>query len=70
MGQRRRAGDWQGRLAEATAPARTACGRLGEPSLPVLTDALLPAIECLGSLSSYGLDVDQRRDGVQRILPR
>jgi hypothetical protein len=30
----------QGRLAEATSPARNTRGRLGEPSLPSVTDAL------------------------------
>ncbi len=30
----------QGRLAEAAAPARSARGRFGEPSLPSKTDAL------------------------------
>ncbi len=46
MAQRRRTGERQGRLAEATAPAGTAPGRLGEPSLPVVTDALLFMIIC------------------------
>jgi hypothetical protein len=41
MRQSRRAGEGQGRLAEATVPARTTGGRLGEPSLPLVTDALL-----------------------------
>ncbi len=35
--ERRREGDRKGRLAEATAWTRTARGRLGEPSLPVVT---------------------------------
>src|ERR1700722_15145174 len=35
-----RAVEWWGRLAEATAPGRNDCGRLGEPSLSSVTDAL------------------------------
>jgi hypothetical protein len=38
--RRRVMGQQRGRRAEATATQGTSCGRLGEPSLPAVADAL------------------------------
>ena len=72
-------------LAEATTPPRTARGRLGEPSLPVVTDALpfncktsasaavAQLVELLGASAPYcGLfcsQVSMEADHWSQLLP-